>query len=187
MHMDLTRSTTSRHAPIVKRTFNRARDPQRMWISRDYHKMRYGQKHVCVKSNFCGKRCYSKQQNFLRRSNKSHFSRKKGFQKTNSKNDERTLFLFRCQRTEIQKIYSWKGLNKCFGVKKKGLFILIEKTRLKKKEKEWNKKRWSDKKNLQKGMNTWKKFGFSRKKRRFFFKKKGFAPRKNRRNIRESQ
>ena len=62
MHMDLTRSTTSRHAAIVKRTFERARDPQRMWISRDYHKMRYGQKHFCYKSNFCGKRCSSKQE-----------------------------------------------------------------------------------------------------------------------------
>ena len=45
MHMDLTRSTTSQHAAMVKRAFDRARDPQRMWISRDYHKMRYGQKH----------------------------------------------------------------------------------------------------------------------------------------------
>ena len=55
MHMDLTRSTTSRHATMVKRTFERARDPQRMWISRDYHEMRYGQKHFCYKGNFCGK------------------------------------------------------------------------------------------------------------------------------------
>ena len=54
MHMDLTRSTTSRHAAIVKRVFERARDPQRMWISRDYHEMRYGQKHFCYKGNFCG-------------------------------------------------------------------------------------------------------------------------------------
>ena len=38
MHMDLTRSTTSQHAAMVKRAFDRARDPQRMWISRDYHK-----------------------------------------------------------------------------------------------------------------------------------------------------
>ena len=94
MHMDLTRSTTSRHAAIVKRTFNRARDPQRMWISRDYHKMRYGQKHVCVKSNFCGKRCYSKQQNFLRRSNKSHFSRKKKDFKKQIRKMMKELFFF---------------------------------------------------------------------------------------------
>ena len=38
MHIDLTRSITSRHAATVKRVFDRARDPQRMWISRDYHK-----------------------------------------------------------------------------------------------------------------------------------------------------
>ena len=88
MHMDRTRSTTSRHAAMVKRTFNRARDPQRMWISRDYHKMRYGQKHFCVKSNFCVERMLFKttekrrKSNFLRRSNKSHFLKKnKDFKK----------------------------------------------------------------------------------------------------------
>ena len=83
MHMDLTRSTTSRHAAIVKRTFERARDPQRMWISRDYHKMRYGQKHFCYKGNFCGKRCSSKQEkkvkrDFLRRSKNQFFFLKNG-------------------------------------------------------------------------------------------------------------
>ena len=126
MHIDLTRSTTSRHATMVKRVLDRARDPQRMWISRDYHEMRYGQKHVCVKSNFCGKRCYSKQQkkdgksNFLSRSNKSHFfKKKKDFKKQIRKMMKELLFLFRCQITEIQKIYSWKGLNKCFWCKKK--------------------------------------------------------------------
>ena len=62
IHMDLTRSTTSRHAAIVKRVFDRARDPQRVWISRDYHEMRQGQKHFCYKGHFCGKGCCSKQQ-----------------------------------------------------------------------------------------------------------------------------
>ena len=38
MHMDLTRSTTSRHAAMVKRAFNRARDPQRMWILKKFWK-----------------------------------------------------------------------------------------------------------------------------------------------------
>ena len=64
MHMDLTRSTTSRQAAIVKRVFDRARNPQRMWISRDYHKMRHGQKHFCDKSNFWGKGCSSRKTDF---------------------------------------------------------------------------------------------------------------------------
>ena len=37
-----------------------------------------------------------------------------------------------------ENIYSWKGLNKCFGVEK-SLVILFERKRLKKKEKEWKK------------------------------------------------
>ena len=36
MHMDLPRSTTSRHAVMVKRAFNRARDPQRMWMLKKF-------------------------------------------------------------------------------------------------------------------------------------------------------
>ena len=38
-----------------ERVFNRARNPQRMWISRDYHKMRHGQKHCVTKANFVEK------------------------------------------------------------------------------------------------------------------------------------
>ena len=61
-----------------------------------------------------------KEKGFSKKIKKSvFFEKKKGFQKTNSKNDERTSVLFRCQITEIQKIYSWKGFNRCFGVKKK--------------------------------------------------------------------
>ena len=61
------------------------------------------------------------------------------------------FFLFRCQVTEIQKIYSWKGLNKCFGVKKKGHVILFESTRLKKKnDKKSETKRGSNKKKFYK-------------------------------------
>ena len=75
MHMDLTRSTTPRYAAMVKRVFDRARDPQRMWISRDYHKMRCGQKHFCYTSNFLWKRMLfkKKEKENERRSKKSFF------------------------------------------------------------------------------------------------------------------
>ena len=99
--------------------------------------------------------------------------KKKGFQKTNSKNDERTLFLFRCQITEIQKIYSWRGLNKCFGVKKKGLVILFERTRLKKKKKKSETKKGDrTKKSFTKRDEQMKKVLFFEKIKEIFFLKK---------------
>ena len=125
--MDLTRSTTSRYAAMVRRVFDRARDPQRMWISKKKkkHQNQMWTKTFLLQRQFLWKRMLfkktkKKKMDFLRRSINSVFFFDEGIsRKQFRKKDERTSFLFRCQMTEIQKIYSWSGLNRCFCVRKR--------------------------------------------------------------------
>ena len=76
-----------------------------------------------VQNNNKGKR------DSLRRSKNSFFFLKKGISKKKKKQIRKMIkelfFLFRCQITEIQKIYSWKGPNKCFLCQKKGHVCLV--------------------------------------------------------------
>ena len=113
---------------------SRARSSTHVDFKRLPTKMRHGQKHFCYTGNFCGKRCYSKQQKkekvFSKKIKKTVFFFERGIsKKKKSKHDERTSFLFRCQMTEIQKIYSWRELNKCC-VKKKGRVYLVWKNKI---------------------------------------------------------
>ena len=132
IYMDLTRSTTSRHAAMVKRAFNRARDPQRMWISRDYHKMRYGQKHFCYTGSFCGKGCYSKQQkrkrNFLRR---SIFFFERGISKKKIEKWLKNFLSFQMSNDRNSENIFQERIKQVFLCQKKVTFILFERTRLK--------------------------------------------------------
>ena len=159
-------------------------------------KTRHGQKHFCYTGNFCGKRCYSKQQKrkryFLRRSKKSVFFFWKGDfkkKKTNSKHDERTSFLFRCQMTEIQKIYSWSGVKHVFLRQKKRSIYLVWKNKIEKKHKkksETNQKGDRTKKVLQKGMNKWKRSFFPKKNEKWMrFKKKRFREKINKHKLKK--
>ena len=176
MHMDLTRSTTSRHAAIVKRTFNRARDPQRMWISRDYHKMRCGQKHSCVKSNFCGKNVIQNnkkgEKGFSKKIKKiSFFLFEKRISKKNIEKWWKNSFSFQMSNNRYSENIFLEGFKQEFWCQKKRSLYFVWKNKIEKKEKEWNKKGDRTKKNLQKGMNKWKKFCFSKKNKGDFFKK----------------
>ena len=138
--------------------------------------MRHGQKHFCYTGNFCGKRCYSKQQkrkrDFLRRSKKSvfFFFWKSDFKKKQIRNMmEELLFFSDVKWQKFRKYILGFGLNKCCVKKKRSRLSCL-------KEQDWKtniRKRVKQKK----GDRTKKSFTKrdEQMKKEFFF----FFPKKN--------
>ena len=90
VHIDLTRSTTSRHAAMVKRAFNRARDPHRVRILNKFFSVLFFEDSILLKEIQISKNNFLLHVKYFQHLAKTWVKKK-------TKNDER-LFYIRLQK-----------------------------------------------------------------------------------------